>query len=302
MKCVPKYFNMEIWSNKNAFESQIYTLKISVKMSYTTYCDIRIHYTEHGNGNVLVLLHGYIESANIWEAFTNKLDKHFRVICIDLPGHGKSDTSAKQHTMEFMADCISEVLNSLNINSCVLIGHSMGGYVALEFLRKYSSKLAGFCLFHSLPFADTEEKKQNRLREIELIKSGKKQLLLENHYPKIFAKQNVELFSDFITVLKSEAKNISDAGIIKALEGMKNRSDLSEMLANSTVKFLYIIGKFDNFIPQSILEKIKFPAHTQILLLENSGHIGFIEEPEKAENEMKEFCEICFNKNHQLKL
>ena len=82
-----------------------------------------------------------------------------------MPGHGRSGIIDNIHTMDLMAESINHLLNELKIKKCVIIGHSMGGYVTLAFLEKFKEKLLGFSLFHSVPFGDTDEKKKDRDRE-----------------------------------------------------------------------------------------------------------------------------------------
>ncbi|MFO7719364.1 MAG: alpha/beta fold hydrolase, partial [Gillisia sp.] len=96
-----------------------------------------IFYSTKGTGNPLVFLHGFLESTKIWEPFIEKLSAKRQVICIDLPGHGKSGNISDIHTMELMADAVHAVLKHLRIEQVSLVGHSMGGYVSLAFLEKF---------------------------------------------------------------------------------------------------------------------------------------------------------------------
>ncbi len=253
------------------------------------YLNTSINFTDSGSGKCVVLLHGYLESIEIWGEFASELAKKYRIISIDLLGHGQTGCIAAIHTMEMMADAVKAVLDSLSVQKCVMLGHSMGGYVALAFLEKYESYLSAFSLFHSSPFADTDVKRQNRDREIVLVRDGKKSLIYNVHCSNAFANQNVERLESEIEKAKQIAQNTPDAGIIAALEGMKTRAERSIVLKNMQLPFLYIIGKHDNFIPYEILTKIQFPEKTKTLTLENSGHYGFIEEMEIAVNEVIKF-------------
>jgi pimeloyl-ACP methyl ester carboxylesterase len=183
------------------------------------------------------------------------------------------------------------MLDHLGINKCFMIGHSMGGYVTLAFLEKYPNMLSGISLFHSGPFADTDEKKAHRDREIGLIKHGKKSLVYYNHIAKTFAKDNIYLYPEINEKLIKMAEKSSEFGIIAALEGMKARPDRSELLAKTKVPVQYIIGKMDNFIPFTMLEKLKLPANADIVVLEKSGHMGMFEEKEESLKALLEFIE-----------
>ena len=124
-------------------------------------------------GKPIVFLHGFTESQKIWKHFVKALSNEFRVITIDLPGHGKSECIGDVHTMELQADVVHTVLKKEGIRRCIMTGHSMGGYVTLAFARKYPGKLKGFCIFHSHCFADSPEDRENRDRTIEVVSNDK---------------------------------------------------------------------------------------------------------------------------------
>jgi pimeloyl-ACP methyl ester carboxylesterase len=123
------------------------------------YKDVNIFYTEEGKGSAVVLLHGFLENSSMWLPFIPELLKNNRVICIDLLGHGNTECLGYVHTMELMADAVEAVLNHIKIRRCFLIGHSMGGYVALAFAEKNPNALKGLCLMNSTANEDTPEKK-----------------------------------------------------------------------------------------------------------------------------------------------
>ena len=131
---------------------------------------LRISDTLKG-GTTVVLLHGYLESLEIWGDFMKELAMHYRVLAIDIPGMGISQVRGEVHTMEFLADVLKGVLDKQGVERCFVVGHSMGGYVAEAFAAKYASMLQGLVLFHSTPNPDTEEKRENRRREIELVRA-----------------------------------------------------------------------------------------------------------------------------------
>lgn len=240
----------------------------------------------------LVLLHGYLESLEIWEDFAKLLTPYYRIIAIDLPGHGISQVKGEIHTMAFLADVLKGVLDKQGVSRCFVAGHSMGGYVAEAFAARYPEMLQGFILFHSTPNADTEEKKEDRRREIELIRADKKELIASLFAPKGFAEVNrkrlisrIEQFQELITENDNE-------GIIALLRGMIERDDMNEMLHQLNVPQLFIFGKLDEFIPADRAEALA-SAHPQanVAWLEHSGHMGFLEEPEESARIIRAFMD-----------
>lgn len=250
----------------------------------------RLHYSDQGKGLVIVLLHGYLESLEIWKEFAQELSKTYRVISVDILGHGKSETFVEAHTIELLTTTIYNLLRELNIEKCFMLGHSMGGYITLMFNKLFSEMLSGFSLFHSHPFADTEETKKKRLREIEFIRSGKKDLIATFNIPNAFATDNLIRFKDDIDKAKRIALQTSEKGIIATLFAMMNRPDLSESLSKTNTPFLFIVGKKDNYIDyNSLVLKINLPKNSKLVVLENSGHMGFIEEKGESLNAINQF-------------
>ena len=248
-----------------------------------TFHDATLKFRDEGKGEVVVLLHGYLESLDIWGDFGSKLAEHYRIVTIDLPGHGGSGLFSKIDTMAVMADAVEFILQELGIGRSVVVGHSMGGYVTLAFAEIFPEMTTGFCLFHSHALADTEEKKLNREREIELVRSGKKMQIIHTNIPKAFADDNLEKFAGEVDKAKKIADSTSDEGIIMSLIGMKSRPDRTRVLKESSVPILYVAGKKDNYIPFEVAEQhFNLSPRQDILILENSGHMGFIEEKEEA--------------------
>lgn len=256
-----------------------------------------IKIVDEGSGIPVVLLHGYLESSEIWKSFSDELKPYFRIIRIDLPGHGESGILHKIQTMEQLAEASRFVLDALFIDRCVLIGHSMGGYVTLAFTELYNERLLGFSLFHSTPFPDTLEKKQSRDKEIELVKQNKKDLIINTNVSKVFADDNLDILQEDVERVKEIARKTSDEGIIAALEGMKLRPDRSEIIKKSNIPFMLILGKKDNHIPfENMMSRIEVNQMGELNVLENSGHIGFIEEPGKSADLIKSFVQKCSGK------
>ncbi|MBN2891538.1 MAG: alpha/beta hydrolase [Bacteroidales bacterium] len=253
--------------------------------------DINIEFSVEGEGKVIVLLHGYMESLSVWEDFGAKLAENYKVISIDLPGHGNSGVIQDVHSMQIMAEVVDEVMVFLQIDKFTLIGHSMGGYVTLEYLSKYPEKIEAYCLFHSTPFADTDEKKEERERIVDLIHQGKKVQLAKNHVEKTFADKNINIFAGEIGFLKVIAVNTPDNGIVAALRGMKDRKDHFETMILSKAPSLWIFGRKDNFIGVDSVSNIQVPSKCKIIILENSGHQGYIEEQKYSMEVVADFLE-----------
>ncbi len=238
----------------------------------------KIYFTDEGKGDVLVLLHGFTESLDIWNHFRKKLTKHCRVITLDLPGHGKSENIAPVHTMELLAEVVSKVLEERKVAKCTMIGHSMGGYVTLAFAGMYPEMLKSFGLFHSHPFADSAAQKENRDRTVKVAEQDKFGFISQ-FIPELFPENVREKYSEEIEKLISAASVMTKEGVIAAQLGMKERVNQKEVLKNTEVPVLFIVGLNDSKFPQKRLkEMITLPKQSHCLVLREAGHMGYIEE------------------------
>ena len=244
---------------------------------------IEVSYWDQGHGLCIVLLHGYLESRAVWDGFIRLFPAGFRIIVPDLPGHGESGSWGKVHSMDDLAASVKAILDHENIKKVFLAGHSMGGYVTMAFADLFPSYLSAYALVHSTPFADTDEKRESRDREISLVLCGKKRQIVLVNVPKAFATDNLDMMSKQINLLKAMAMASPDEGVIALLHGMKERPDRTAVLQDPQLPLLLIGGMKDNYIPLEVFEKLADLApHARILRLENSGHQGFMEEPEKV--------------------
>jgi len=236
-----------------------------------------IRYRVEGSGPAMVLLHGFLESLEMWDDFVLALSKMNKVITLDLPGFGRTDVFSENHSMELMADVVNVVMEEEQIKHCILAGHSMGGYVSLAFAKKYGEKLKGLVLFHSQAAADDEQAKVNRDRTIDIVKKNHKDFIAA-FIPSLFAEQNIEKFKNKIEEARAVSLETSADGIIAALAGMRDREDHRNLLQKLDVPVLFISGKQDSRIPpEKILPQIALPKHSEALILEDVGHMGFIE-------------------------
>lgn len=254
----------------------------------------KVHYEVTGEGNAVVFLHGFLESSQMWKDFSEEYSSHYKVICIDLPGFGKSDVFTEVHSMEFMAEVVKNILEEQEVRECVMIGHSMGGYVSLAFLEKYPELLKGLVLFHSHALADTEEAKINRNRTINIVDKNKKNFISQ-FVADLFTPSNRSLYKEEIQKLVEVSQQTKKEGIIAALKGMKKRTAKLKMLSETNIPVKFILGKEDPRMPlQNILAQTILPKYTEAVILSGVGHMGFIEAKEKTMQTIKCFVKNCY--------
>ena len=245
--------------------------------------------SEHGD-RCVVLLHGYLESMLVWDDFIPYIYKEVRVVTIDLPGHGISVVQGESHSMEFLADTVADTMEALGIARYTVVGHSMGGYVALALCERYAERLDGVVLLSSTPNADSPEKAENRRREIALVKSGKKEMLARVAPAAGFAEENRRRMADAISDLTEQVVVTEDEGIVALLNGMIERPDRNAMLQASKVRQLFILGRKDGYIPVEVAEEmVARHPQAEVVWLAASGHMGFLEEGEACAAALLQF-------------
>ncbi len=260
------------------------------------YQNKKISYFEKGKGDTIVLLHGFLENKSIWENFVNELAKDFHVVTIDLPGHGVSESLGPVNEISAMADAVNTVLQYLRVSKAIMVGHSMGGYVSLAFAELFQKKTAGVVLFHSHASADTPDAKKNRERTIELIRESRVEFI-GRFIPDLFAAPNRKRFADRIEELKKEAHSISKENIISALRGMRDRRDRLMVLRQSDYPVLFIGGRQDKRIPvDKLLAQVKEPSHSELLLLQHTGHMGWLEQEKITMDAIHSFAKRTYGK------
>jgi pimeloyl-ACP methyl ester carboxylesterase len=251
----------------------------------------KIFYRIIGIGKPVVLLHGFGEDGTIWQNQINFLKNHFQLIIPDLPGSGHSAVISNQLAIgiEAYAEIVRTILLEEKLNNCVIIGHSMGGYIALSLAEKYPQLLKAFGLFHSSAFADSEEKKATRLKAIEFIKNNGAYEFLKTSIPGLFL--NPDGYKPCIDLVE-KAKQFTPEALIQYYQAMIARPDRTSVLKNFVGPILFIIGEHDKAILfEQSMQQCYLPAQSHIHILRNSAHMGMWEEAEKVNIAVLEFLQ-----------
>lgn len=248
-----------------------------------------VYYETYGEGFPLVFLHGFCEDSSLWQMYVEPFKSKYRIVLIDLMGFGQSDTP-KEATINYLAKAIKSVLEELKIEQCLMVGHSMGGYTALAFAELFPTFLSGICLFHSHPFADSEDKKKHRKKTIAFIKKHGSRPFLNQMIPSLFNKKFKEENSMIINKMIDKAALYNEDGIISGLEAMINRPDRSAILAKVEVPVLMIIGKKDTAVSYAdSLKMSHLPKIGMVEILEAVAHVGMLEATEITQYSLSNF-------------
>lgn len=256
-------------------------------MAEINYENVRVNFETTGMGPVAVLLHGFLEDLSMWDSLAEELSENHRVIRIDLLGHGGTGNLGSIHSMEEQAKMVRAVLSELDVRRFSVVGHSMGGYVALALAELIPDQIRGLCLMNSTSLADTEEKRINRDRAVQAVKQNHKSFV-RIAIPMLFAPGNRSRFKREIAEITRSSLKMSSQGIAAALEGMKIREDRSEIFKRGEFEKLMVIGEQDPALDvDSLFPQTQYPGVKSVLF--KDGHMSHIENQKELAVSLKEF-------------
>lgn len=252
-----------------------------------TYKQTKIHYTASGKGEPVILLHGFLENSSKWKPLQKELSKTHAVYALDFPGHGETEAIGYIHSMEDYAALVLAFANFKKLKTFSLIGHSMGGYVALALAELVSEKIDKLILLNSSFLADSETKQKERNRAIMMIQKYP-DAFISMAVKHLFLPKDQKRLSAEINTAVLEAKKCSQQGIINTLKGMRDRKERTEVLKKLKDKSLLILGKEDKVVN---FEKTKYLAVEMGIDLEilPGGHMSYIEHPDLLLRTVQEF-------------
>lgn len=257
------------------------------------YKDTQCFYKTRGSGPAMLLIHGLCEDGDMWDDFAEPFTHEFTIITPDLPGFYRSELPKEELSVELMAEAIKAMLDAEGITRAIVIGHSMGGYVALALAERYPDLVTKLVLFHSHPFADSGEKRQNRQKTITFIQKHGTPLFLHEFYPNLFAPAFAEQHPQLIQQLVDRGMQYDVAGIIAAFEALIKRPDRSAVLRGLQVPVLFIIGKQDNAVPyRQSLQQAHLPQVAEVQVLTEVGHMGMYEAKEQCRQIVRNFMRL----------
>lgn len=253
----------------------------------------KIFYRLVGEGQTIVFLHGFSEDGNIWKEQWKAI-KGYRLIIPDLPGSGLSEMISDM-SMEGLAGCVQSILAAENVISCIMIGHSMGGYVALAFAEKFARMLDGFGLVHSTAYADSEEKKETRKKGIDFIAEHGAAAFLKTAIPNLYGPVTKEKKPDLIDEHIESAQSFSKAALIAYYQSMIRRPDRTSVLNKTHLPVLFVLGRYDATIPlHDGLEQSHLPLRSYVHISEVSGHMSMVEDPEKLNSSITSYISSIY--------
>ena len=248
-----------------------------------------INFRSKGEGLPIILIHGFCESSEIWELFTNRIADGFKVVLVDLPGFGSSSLPKSHFSIKEIAQSLNQWVDSNGFNNAILVGHSLGGYVALSMMDQKPGLYAGLVLFHSTSRPDTPAKKVNRNKVIAFVKEHGVSKFIDSFVPVLYHRKDHQTIP-FAYRIASETL---ESTFLAYTEAMRDRPSTEQVLINANVPILIIAGQYDPVIEVATLEE-QARLNNRILfcILPNVGHMGLLEAEKEAAQAINDFAKL----------
>jgi pimeloyl-ACP methyl ester carboxylesterase len=255
-----------------------------------------IYYREEGEGFPVLLIHGLGEDSALWDEQIACLGKEYRLIVPDLPGSGRSPLMSGAPSIDELADAVKALCDKAGVGQCILIGHSMGGYIALAFAEKYPDRLRAFGLFHSTAYADSEEKIATRRKTIDFIRKNGSPAFMRQSVPNLLAESTRQKSPAILNGLIDRYSGFQPESLIYYQEAMIGRPDRVSVLQHFAGPVLFIIGGQDKSVAlEHSLQQCHIPVLSHIHILENAGHMGMLEDSPRSNRILQTFINFTFH-------
>jgi len=253
---------------------------------------MKLAYSDTRHASILVLLHGFPLSREMWVEQLASIGSLYRLIAPDLRGHGQSESPSDAYTMDEMADDVVELLDRLEIKQPIVLGGlSMGGYVALSLVLRYPERVRGLILCDTRAAADTPEAAKGREDTAHnVLRAGSGRGMIETMVPRLFGKTTREKHPQRVEAMLAVMERTSPQGIAGALRGMAIRTDRRGDLKRITVPTLVLVGEDDVISPPAEARELAASIpHARLEIIPAAGHLAPYENPAAANDAIVRF-------------
>jgi len=248
---------------------------------HTQVNNITIGYSDQGTGLPIVFLHAFPLNRTMWAPQARPLSLHFRIITIDLRGHGESDAPIWRYTLEQSASDVSALLGHLEIRRALFVGLSMGGYILFAFYRRYAARVKGLILADTKAQADTEEGKNGRFQLAQIAYKKGPSAIADVMIPKLLSPATIQTNPDLVQQVRAMIEGNQISGIAWDLMAMAERPDSVPLLSQITCPTQIIVGELDQATPPSDSKLMaKQIPHARLAIIPNAAHLSNLEQPE----------------------
>lgn len=252
---------------------------------------ISLAYHDQGNGLPLVFLHAFPLNRTMWAAQETALSPQFRIITIDLRGHGESDAPLWHYTLDQAADDVRALLDRLSIQQALFVGLSMGGYILFAFYRRYAERVKGLVLADTKAQADQPEGKEARFQMAQTAYKKGPSAIADLMLPKLLAPATIQTRPEIVQRVRAMIEGNQVSGIAGDLMAMAERPDAVPLLKQITCPTQIIVGELDHATPpaDATLMAERIPG-AQLSIIRDAAHLSNLEQPDAFNGIVRTFA------------
>ena len=256
---------------------------------------VTIAYNDQGTGLPIVFLHAFPLNRTMWATQEKALSSQFRIITIDLRGHGESDAPLWRYTLDQAADDVNALLDHLAIQQALFVGLSMGGYILLAFYRKYAVRVKGLILADTRAQADTEEGKNGRFQMAQTAYRKGPSAIADIMIPKLISPSSIQTRPEIVRQVRAMIEGNQISGIAGDLMAMAERPDSVPLLAQITCPTQIIVGELDQATPPSDAKLMaEHMPGACLTIIPHAAHLANLEQPDTFNQIVAAFAsELC---------
>jgi len=259
---------------------------------------INVSYLEEGTSTTLplIFIHGFPFNKEMWSTQLTALGNAYRCIAYDVRGHGDSEAGAAQFSIPQFADDLLSFMDALKIDKAIIVGLSMGGYIALHAIEKNAGRIAGLILCDTQCAADTQEGRDKRKKTIAFIQKNGLEVYTEESLKNLFAPASLQLKTEEVSFIKNTILNTKPDNICLTLQALADRKEKCTILKDINVPALILVGKEDKITSPEAAEKMHQEINgSEIGIIDGAGHLSNLENPEGFNERMKSFLAQNFS-------
>ncbi|MFM9944775.1 MAG: alpha/beta fold hydrolase [Bacteroidia bacterium] len=264
--------------------------------------NLDVSYNDEGPANrqTVIFIHGFPFNKSIWDFQLEHLKENYRVIAYDVRGHGKSQAGTEKFSIEMFATDLISFMDELEIDTAIICGLSMGGYIALTAVEKYPDRFTGLILCDTQSKADTNEMKENRMKAIESIKLNGTEDYADESVKKLFAYISFTSKREEIAVVRDMIINTPVEILAKTLIALAERNETTNKLGEINMPVLIMVGKKDILTPPEKSELMHEKIQNSTLeLIDYAGHLPNLENPYEFNRSLKKFLDKITDSDKQ---
>ncbi len=252
---------------------------------------ISVCYDDLGTGNIpIIFIHGFPFDKSMWRNQLAHMSRTHRVIAYDVRGFGKSELGAEEVTINLFADDLVKFMDALEIEAAIICGLSMGGYVALNAIHRYSKRFNALILCDTQCIADSEEAKEKRKKNIQVIEKEGLVQFADSFIPAVFSKDTLINNKEEVESIRKTILSTSPKSITATLKALAQRWETCSSLKEISVPVLILCGKEDVVTPVAQSDFMsKNISNSVFKIIASAGHMSNLEQPQQFNDQLLSF-------------